>query len=131
MKIVNCDYCGNQAKLVTGKVIYPHRPDLFKKQFYFCDECDAFVGCHEGTPNPLGRLANAELRKAKMSAHAAFDPLWKRYGKKRGSCYVWLAEQLDIPISSCHIGMFDVDTCKKVAIICNRYILDTYGTGTH
>ncbi len=35
------------------------------------------VGCHPGTKNSLGRLANAELRKWKSIAHRVFDPLWR------------------------------------------------------
>lgn len=59
-----CPYCGKDSVLVNGHVIYPHRPDLLEKKFYWCKPCDAYVGCHPGTANPLGRLANAELRRA-------------------------------------------------------------------
>lgn len=124
---VKCDYCGRQAELVAGDVIYPHRPDLFEKRFWRCVPCDAFVGCHapgngygDGT-RPLGRLANAELRRAKMRAHAAFDPLWKAKGMRRREAYAWLAEQLSIEFDQCHIGMFDVNRCHEVvAIVSNQ-----------
>lgn len=115
---VLCDYCGGWAKLVTGKVIYPHRPDLFGKSFYQCAPCDAFVGCHPGTVNPLGRLADATLRKAKQAAHAAFDPLWKSGGMKRGAAYAWLADKLCIQNRHCHIGMMDPETCARVVAAC-------------
>jgi hypothetical protein len=69
-------------------------------------------------------LANAELRAWKKRAHKAFDPLWQREaafgtsnGKARAEAYVWLAEQLGIPASACHIGMFGVEACKKVVAI--------------
>ena len=116
---MKCDYCGNSAALVDGSVIYPHRPDLYHKWFYRCEPCGAFVGCHPNTKSALGRLANAELRKAKMAAHAAFDPIWKSGKKRRGSAYAWLADQLGIKQQDCHIGMFDVATCKRVIEICN------------
>lgn len=63
MKVV-CDYCGADAKLVTGDVIYPHRHDLRARRFWQCVPCDAYVGTHANSLNhhPLGRLANAELR---------------------------------------------------------------------
>lgn len=118
---VSCDYCGKNAPLVTGRQVYPHRPDLYAKKFYKCTPCDAMVGVHPGTIKPLGRLANAELRKAKMAAHAAFDPLWKNGDRKRGSCYAWLADQLGIRHQDCHIGMFDVDMCKRVVEACSNY----------
>jgi hypothetical protein len=63
---------------------------------------------------PLGDLANAPLREARMAAHAAFDPLWKTGQKRRGSAYAWLAEQLGIDRRDTHIGMFDEATCARV-----------------
>lgn len=63
---------------------------------------------------PLGRLANAELRSAKSAAHAMFDPLWKSRKMHRGQAYAWLAKQMGLRQEDCHIGMFDVDQCKKV-----------------
>lgn len=122
MRTVNCDYCGNPAKLVKGSVIYPHRPDLSKLSFWQCEPCRAYVGCHKNSNAiPLGRLANAELRKAKNRAHAAFDPLWKSGKMKRSYAYQWLSEQLGIAGKDCHIGMFDVDMCNRVIkIISNR-----------
>lgn len=115
---MECPYCHHPAKLVTGTALYPHRPDLFEKWFYLCFPCDAHVGCHPGTTNPLGRLANPELRTAKIEAHAAFDPIWRNAGKKRGEAYAWLARKLGIPKPQCHIGMFDVATCHRVIEIC-------------
>lgn len=99
-KNLKCPYCDKNAKLVTGKEIYPHRTDLYGKFFWLCADCDAYVGCHPVTKhnkcasNPLGRLANAELRKAKMKAHASFDPIWKSGCKSRADAYKWLAESL-------------------------------------
>jgi hypothetical protein len=117
---VICDYCGKDAPLVTGKTIYPNRPDLYAKKFYQCKPCDAMVGCHPGTTKALGRLADANLRKAKMAAHAAFDPIWKSGKKKRGSAYAWLSDQLGINQHDCHIGMFDVVMCQRVVDVCTR-----------
>lgn len=131
MTAVLCDYCGRQAPLVTGAKVYPHRPDLHARRFYACDPCGAWVGCHQGTTKPLGRLANKELRDAKMAAHAAFDPIWKerferlsqerptyRKHHARGGRYVELASALGIPVEKCHIGMFDVELCKRTVEIC-------------
>lgn len=120
-KTEKCPYCGNSAKLVSGDVIYPHRHDLHEKKFYHCAPCDAYVGCHQGTTNALGRLANAELRAAKMAAHASFDPIWKSGEKKRGSAYAWLADALGIDKKHCHIGMFDVADCKRVVDACEGH----------
>jgi len=111
-----CPYCGTASEHVDGDVVYPHRPELADKKFWLCRPCDAYVGCHPGTPEPLGRLANAELRKAKMEAHTAFDKLWKgdQAQMRRADAYKWLAAELGIGVDDCHIGMFDLDACKKV-----------------
>lgn len=126
-----CPYCGVMSQLATGATIYAHRPDLGDKSFYLCAPCDAYVGCHAGTTQPLGRLANAELRLAKKAAHAAFDPIWKarhaqksaidptyKVGMARGGRYKKLANLLGIPVAECHIGMMDVELCKRTVEIC-------------
>jgi len=117
---MKCPYCGNDAELVGGDVVYPHRPDLADKKIWRCVPCDARVGCHPETTKPLGRLANGPLRRAKMDAHAAFDPIWQRGEMKRGDAYGWLATQLGIAKEDCHIGMFDLRQCNKVVEICRR-----------
>jgi hypothetical protein len=111
--VPTCPYCGNQSEFVAGDAVYPHRRDLRDRDFYLCAPCDAYVGCHAGTRRPLGRLANAELRRAKVDAHAAFDPIW-RNSISRSEAYRWLATMLRIPASACHIGMFDVEQCRRV-----------------
>jgi hypothetical protein len=93
-----------------------------------CLPCDAWVGCHRNSKRhaPLGRLANRELRIAKMEAHAAFDPLWRAKVDRdgcskqaaRGAAYRWLAEQLQIDRAACHIGMFDEELCWAVVDVC-------------
>jgi hypothetical protein len=122
--MVTCPYCSGMAKMVSGAVIYPHRQDLREKLFYLCKPCNAYVGCHPNTDKPLGRLANAELRKAKMDAHMLFDPLWqgskRQKYKRRGEAYKWLAEQLGMPQHECHIGMMDVADCKRVIEVCRK-----------
>lgn len=119
-----CLYCNTPALLVTGDVIYPHRPDLFRLKFWNCKPCGAYVGCHPPSKmkngemtagdHPLGRLANAELRTAKKAAHAAFDPIWMRGALSRKDAYKWLAEVMGISRKDAHIGMFDVDQCRAV-----------------
>ncbi len=85
----------------------------------------AYVGVHKGTDQPLGRLANAELRYWKKRAHAAFDPLWKygRFRGRRNAAYAWLAEKMGLPREKTHIGMFGVAECRRVIQIINEEIL--------
>lgn len=122
-----CPYCNHLAELTNSAEVYGGRD--FGKMVWRCRRCEAWVGCHPGTNTPLGRLANAELRKAKIAAHDAFDSLWRRKhvkeggskGRARGAGYRWLAEQLGIEPASCHIGMFDVELCKRVVEVCAPY----------
>lgn len=118
-----CPYCGKESKRVTGAKIYPHarNPALLEKFFYACGQCRAWVGCHPVTDVPLGRLANAALRRWKNRAHAAFDPLWRDGPLSRSQAYAWLATKLGIPCGRCHIGMFDVDECRKVEELARNY----------
>lgn len=119
-----CPYCARPAVLMQDS------SPLYRGRDYgpvwICRPCNAWVGCHRGTTTPLGRLADAELRRAKMAAHAAFDPLWQakmrrdKVSKKRarGAGYAWLAQQLGIPREECHIGMMDAALCRRVVDVC-------------
>lgn len=121
MKEVFCPYCGKRAEFVDSAEIYHGRS---YGMIYLCRPCDAYVGCHGNGKGdaPKGRLANAELRRWKIAAHNAFDPLWK-YGPFRGrrnAAYAWLAEQMGLPKEQTHIGMFDVAQCQQVIQICKN-----------
>lgn len=129
---VTCPYCNRPAVYVDSAVVY--RGVSFG-MIYLCSPCLAWVGVHKGTDEPLGRLANAELRLWKKQAHAAFDPLWQRKlalrRKQRGeeykavwarnSGYKWLAAQLGLTREECHIGLFDIDMCKRVVDVCTNW----------
>lgn len=48
-----------------------------------------------------------------MKVHESFDSLWKNNGLTRQKAYQKLSMGLGIKKQDCHIGMFDVQTCKK------------------
>lgn len=100
--------------------LYPHRPDLFGKRFWRCLPCAAWVGCHPDTTEPLGRLANSELRSLKQAVHRVLDPLWQQGGMSREEAYAWLAEQLELTAEECHVGMFDPATCRRAIEVLNH-----------
>ena len=121
-----CDYCGKSAKLVKSSEVYGPGRDY--GWMWLCRPCQAWVGCHPGTKNALGRVADAELRQAKMAAHAAFDPLWRDHpdppwGRPghRKSAYTWLADQLNLSPRHCHIGMMNAGTCRRVVDVCRPF----------
>ena len=135
--IVGCPYCNAPAVLVDSAEVY-HGNSY--GMIWLCRPCQAWVGVHKGSDKPLGRLANKELRDWKIRAHAVFDPIWKEKARRRQaggvgksgrpggphykpayariSAYKWLAEQLGLEREETHIGMFDVETCKRVVEIC-------------
>jgi len=117
-----CHYCGGEAKLVGGEVVYPHRPDLYKLRFWLCDPCDAFVGVHKNSPHnaPFGSLAKRGLRKLRSKAHAIFDPMWKTKCVTRKKAYKLLADKLGVRVEDCHISHFNVEQCEDVIRLCSE-----------
>lgn len=128
LAIVSCGECAKPTGLVDGRTVYPHRPDLAEKHFWKC-VCGAYVGCHDGTFKPKGSPCGPVTRAARIAAHAAFDPLWKRkaeqaginHGHARAKAYRWLSEQLGIDAKETHIGMFDAATAQRVVELCAPY----------
>jgi hypothetical protein len=111
MKEVVCPYCQARAGfLLDSSPVYSGRD---YGPLWICGPCGAYVGCHKGTTTPLGTLANAALRDLRKQAHAALDPFWKDSdGLTRSQAYERLAGALRIPVSQCHVAMFDEDRCK-------------------
>ena len=107
---VVCQYCGKLAEFVDSREIYGKSYGMI----YLCRKCNAYVGVHKNTKTPLGILANAELREWKKRAHFYFDWIWKSKTLTRDDAYKWLSEKMNKNRANTHIGMFDVDDCKKV-----------------
>jgi hypothetical protein len=123
---LRCQYCEQPTELVDDIEVYGRS---FDSQLYLCRECWAYVGVHKDTHPPLsmGTVADADLRALRKTAHAMFDSLWKRASrnKSRFLAYWWLSNQLDMPMSLTHIGMFDEETCHRVIELCKPYY-ETY-----
>lgn len=126
---VDCNYCQRPARLVLGPELYPHRRDLAHVKAWRCDQCDAQVGCHDGTTNPKGTLAKRSTKHARMRAHAAFDRLWKNWSEaypnekgnpaklrrcQRDRAYWWLSHEMGSPDKQVHIGEMDEAQCACV-----------------
>lgn len=119
---VRCE-AGHPASLVWGTDIYPHRRDLGSKRFWRCSPCNAHVGVHRGTTQPLGKLADPTTRRARILAHIAFDPIWKTRLKARGYAYLWLSRQLGIPPGKqLHIGECDAATCHRIVEVSQKFL---------
>lgn len=120
-----CPYCHKQTTLSDSSIIYGKSYGMI----YICFKCDAYVGCHKGTTNAKGSVANEELRKLRKKAHELFDPLWRKKAFRdncslniaRNKGYTWLSEQLGIPRKFTHIGMLNKEQCLKVISLCLPY----------
>lgn len=115
MTALICPYCDSAAKLVDTAVIYN---GMSYGRAWVCERyptCDSYVGCHPKTAQPLGTLANAELRQARKWAHIYFDALWKGGPMSRHGAYRWLANRMRLTEDECHIGLMDADQCRRAA----------------
>lgn len=130
-----CPYDNQTTGLVGGAVIYPHRQDLFKKWFWRCPGCGAYVGCHPGTKRALGLPADLETRRARGMLHERMiDPLWKTavescgyepedprarriiMNAARTRVYAWLAYKMGLTQQETHTGQFSVVECRRAWI---------------
>ncbi len=109
-----CRYCGSP-------VVYTSNAEIYGKEYgtgkcYLCRNCRAFVGVHPGTDTPLGTLANEELREWRKEAHFWFDRIWKKPTRitTRYNAYGYLARKMGLSREETHIGMFEIEQCKKV-----------------
>lgn len=119
-----CPYCNAVSELVLGRRIYPHIPKIHDKKYYLCAPCKAWVGCHPDSDTPLGTLADAYLRAARSEAHKAFDTIWRQSVMSRTQAYAWLSKEMNVPPAKCHIGMFDMDQCRRVVALCSSAFLN-------
>ena len=110
-----CPYCGRKPELINSREIYGIECGLV----WICKPCQAYVGVHKGTEKPLGRLAKKNLRDAKKEAHKWFDQLWQGKGASftRKEAYQASSERLKIDKDYTHIGMFNIQTCRRVVEI--------------
>lgn len=89
--------CEVNARLTTGKEIYPHRNDLAKLPFWKCDSCGNYVGCHHKSRNktkPLGNIPSEKIRAIRKRIHDQMDPLWKSGQIGRGTLYKLISDHL-------------------------------------
>lgn len=125
---MKCPYCNSEVKFSQDSTF------IYGRNYgavYHCinyPSCDAYVGTHRNSKRSLGRLADAELRKYKGIAHMYFDELWKMkkargFKNARDLGYEWLSEQMKKSKKDTHIGMFNIDECKKVIELCKPYYI--------
>lgn len=83
---MKCPYDNSEAVWCENKAVYGRK---YGKPYmiWLCPTCGAYVGYHQNTKEPLGTMANKELRDWHIKAHAAIDPQWKHGKKSRKDVY--------------------------------------------
>ena len=82
-------------RLTNGAEIYPHREDLSELNFWVCDDCGNYVGCHKDVNDtPLGSIPSPEIRECRRKLHSIIDPLWRRGLINRSDLYNALTSKL-------------------------------------
>ena len=116
-KAIWCVECKKevQARLTTGKEIYPKRYDLHSLPFWICDECKNYVGCHhktENRTNPLGSIPTPLLRKDRTEIHRLINEVRRISGKSNREIYKTISNNFGYEF---HTG--DIRTVEESIII--------------
>lgn len=112
---MRCPYCGGAMVLRSADGIYHDNKN--DTMLYVCThypQCDTYVRTHPGTTMPVGTPANRELRHLRNEAHRHFDKLYRNGLMSKQEAYLWLAAQLQVPLSQAHIGYLGEYYCTQV-----------------
>ncbi len=145
-----CPDCGGALILQPKPAHWKIESRKKSQWVYLCARWPACRGLCSAHPDgtPQGTPADKETRRARNLTHLAFDPLWQGAifissyhhilkGEGRGApkrkraleriksthrrwTYQWLADRLGISFDDCHIGLFDIETCRRVYAICKQ-----------
>ena len=109
-----CPSCGILAKFVSDKAFYGRD---FGGHVYYCPKCNSRVGAYEGTPIPMGTMADQETLRLRKKCHEVFDRKWQNGQMTRAEAYVWLADVMKLQPYEAHIGKFGKRQCSKLLMI--------------
>jgi len=109
-----CPYCGKPAELVSEEEWYGRVFDKLGRPRWVCWPCRASVGTHPDARTPLGSLANRELSQARIDAKIQLKQLFPDQKER----YRWLARQMNLSAKECHVGMFNLQQCRRVVELC-------------
>jgi hypothetical protein len=110
-----CPYCGLGAELVPDVAVYGFPG--YGRWVYVCSGwpvCDAYVGTHPGTDEPLGSLADGGTRHWRLKAHQMLDPLWRSGLMRRPEAYQIAAHLLGLSNADMHIGNLSIAQCREL-----------------
>lgn len=124
---IHCCGCSAEveARLTSGKEIYPHRSDLHELPFWKCDTCGNFVGCHHKSKNrtrPLGCIPTPEIKNARKHIHAILDPIWQNGLATRTEVYLHLTKALGYQYHTAEIR--SIPEARKIWRIIERFRME-------
>lgn len=111
-----CTLCGGEAIWVSNAAIYGRKIGK-SYMIWLCTNCKAYVGCHQNSDLPKGTFANAEIRKWRIKAHEAIDPLWQNTKRSRRWVYQQLSDAFGEEV---HVGESDVERRKEIIATVHR-----------
>ena len=119
---IHCPYCRAKATLHPASYVYG---DAAKTEnlLYVCDRypvCDSYVAAHIRTKQPMGTLANGDLRNKRIQAHKAFDWMWKSGLMSKKQAYKWMQGKLGLSDAQAHIAKFSDYMCDRLIAVCNQ-----------
>lgn len=124
-KNIYCPYCGSIAVLRRADEIYKNPPDKMEdRMLLVCKnypECDSYIKADKDG-NPIGVMANKELRHLRLIAHNYFDEIFKNNILSRSDAYKLLSDKLGTPLKETHISNFDEYRCKVVIKIAKNIL---------
>jgi ssDNA-binding Zn-finger/Zn-ribbon topoisomerase 1 len=109
-----CPECGAPMKLrSTGKFTYRNGT---RRRFWGCTRYPDCKGMHGAHPDgrPVGIPANAETKRARIRAHAAFDEVWKSGAMDRRAAYRFMQDLMGMTADEAHIGRFTKEQCDTL-----------------
>lgn len=118
-----CTSCDKfvEPKNVAGQAIYPHRTDLYAKQFLACPYCGNYVGTH-ADGRPLGTIPTPELRSWCKLVHDIIDAYWlpTKDRAKRRELYAAISHHIGKEYHTGELNTFA--ECKDVIEFYYKYI---------
>ena len=105
---MKCPYCKKEAVWTDNSAVYG-RSYGNSTMIWICVPCNAYVGCHKNTKEPLGTIANAYLRGLRRDCHRVFDPIWKSGRMTRKDAYDYYSKKYNRDF---HIATMDEEQCK-------------------
>jgi hypothetical protein len=116
-----CDVCRAPNPLFTTEMQALGTNRRKWPYVYFCTSCKAVVGCHPNLNLPLGYMADAHTRHHRANLHELIDPFWKSGLATRHEIYQWLAKELGLLDSFCHIAQLTNTELVRAIKLAEKY----------